>query len=491
MKFSLNFNLIFKIYGFILIIVAVAMLPSAITAHIYDEQRMIGAFLSSAFVIGICGICLVRLLKPKKNQLKLRDGYLIVGLGWVVTSLIACIPYLLSGYTDSFAAAFFEATAGFTTTGATVLNVDVMPRSIMLWKAICHWLGGMGILVFMVSLLPALGVGGQNIMKAEVPGIKVDKITSRTSDSAKVLYAMYIGLTVLEFVLLSFSEMTLFDNIVTTLGSISTGGLFAHSSGLAYFNSVYIELVIAVCTMLSAINYSLYPLLAKGQIRDVIRDSELKVYVGLIATATLLITAMLYFSGTYSTFGNSLRYGFFQVAAFSTTSGYALTNYDGWPSACLAILFILMLIGGCASSTAGSIKVVRVMIIFKTVSRTIYTKIHTRAVVPLKIKKQPVHPSIVSQVTTFTLTFLIALLLGTLILSLQGYDFMTNLSAALSMLSNTGISIGEVGASGNFGIYSPPLQIVLACMMILGRLEILTLLILLMPSFWNADKAID
>lgn len=491
MKFSLNFKLIFKIYSYIMIIVGVAMIPSVITAYIYNEPAMIGAFLSTSFLMIAIGCFLLRFLKPKSSQLKLRDGYLIVGIGWVVTSLIGCIPYLLSGYTDSFAAAFFESTAGFTTTGATVLNIDVMPKSILMWKAICHWLGGMGILVFMVSLLPALGVGGQNIMKAEVPGIKVDKITSRTSDSAKILYAMYIGLTLLEFILLLFTEISVFDNIVTSLGSISTGGLFAHSSGIAYFNSVYIEIVIAVCTLLSAVNYSLYPLIAKGEIREVLRNAELKVYIGIIGIATAIITASLYLSGTYSTIGNSLRYAFFQVTAFSTTSGYTLTDYGNWPSLCIAVLFILMFIGGCASSTAGSVKVVRIMVLFKMIARTFYTKIHPRAVVTLKLGKQPIHPSIISQITSFVLTFIIVLFLGTWILSLQGFDLITNLSTSLSMLSNTGIALGEVGASGNFGIYSPPLQIVLSIMMILGRLEILTLLILFMPSFWNADKAID
>ncbi len=491
MKLTLNIKLITKIYGFIGMFIGIAMLPSVITAFIYGESEAGKSFLLTCITVTLISLACTLFVNPKKQHLKTRDGFFIVGMGWIFVILIGCIPYLASGYTESFCSAFFESAAGFTTTGATVLSVDNTPKAFLMWKAVSHWLGGMGILVFTVSLLPALGAGGHKIFRAEVPALKMDKIVSKISDSAKILYLMYIGFTITEFVLLSFSGMSVFDNIICTLGCISTAGLASHSIGLSYFDNVYVEIIIAIFTVLASINFSLYTLAVRGNFREIRRDTELRTFLSLLMLSSLFISANLYFTGTYQSVGKSLRYGFFHATSFSSTTGYSLTDYSVWPPFCIAILFILMLIGGCAASTCGSLKVIRLIVMFKLVVRTIYRRIHPRAIVSVKVGGKTVSAEVASQITSFVLTFFIILLIGTLILSLQGFDFLTNVSAAASMMSNTGISFGEVGAGGDFSILAPPLQLVLSLLMILGRLEIFTVLVLLSPSFWNPDKAID
>ena len=487
----LNIKLIIKIYGFSGLFIGLAMLPSIITAFIYSETVIAKTFIVTCLAVIIVSLICILGVKPKKTHLKTRDGFFIVGFGWLLVIFIGCIPYLASGYTDSFCSAFFESTAGFTTTGATVLTADETPKAFLMWKAVSHWLGGMGIIVFTVSFLPTLGAGGHKIFKAEVPALKMDKIVSKISDSAKILYLMYIGFTILEFVLLSFSGMDIFDNIICSLGCVSTAGLVSHSIGLAYFDNLYIEFIIAVFTILASVNFSLYTLAVSGNFREIGKDTELRTFLSILAASAVMISAGLYFSETYDSIGKSVRYGFFHTVSFSSTTGYSLTDYSSWPYFCLGILFVLMLVGGCSSSTCGSVKVIRVIVMFKLVIRTIYRMVHPRAVVSVKVGGKTVSAEVASQITSFVLTFFVILLGGTLLLSLQGFDFLTNISAAAAMMSNTGISFGEVGASGNFSIFAPPLQLVLSLLMILGRLEIFTVLALLSPSFWNPDKAID
>ena len=490
-RLILNIRLIIRIYGFIVLLTGIAMLPAVAAAFIYGENTIGKAFLFTSIFAVLVSALTILFVKPHNHYLRTRDGFFIVGFGWILVCLVGCIPYLASGYTASFCSAFFESAAGFTTTGATVFNLENTPKAFLLWKAVSHWLGGMGILVFTVSLLPTFGAGSHKIFKAEIPSLKMDKIVSKISDSAKILYLMYIGFTILQFVLLSFSNMNTFDAIVCTLGCISTAGLSSHTAGLAFFNSIYVESVVAVFTILASINFSMYALVAKRNFKEIFCDIELRTFLSIIAVGTVLVSASLYFSGTIDSASQALRYAFFQVTSFSSTTGYTLADYSSWPSFCLILFFILMLIGGCAFSTSGSVKVIRVIVIFKLAIRSIYRRIHPRAVIAVKLGGKPVSAEVASQVTSFALAFLTVLLFGTLFSSLQGFDFITNLSAALSMLSNTGIAFGEVGPAGNFSMFAEPLQLVLALLMIIGRLEIFTLLVLMTPSFWRPDKAAD
>ncbi len=491
MKYTLNFRYIAKIYGYIILTVGISMLPAMITAYVYDEHSIGNGLAASSLIVITLGALLICFSHPHKTFLKIRDGYLIVGLTWIIVSLLGALPYILSGYTNSFASAFFESCSGFTTTGATVFIVEVTPKGLLMWKAISHWLGGMGILVFMVSLMSSLGASGQKLFKAEFSAINLDKFTSKISNSAKLLYFMYIIFTVAMFTLLLFSKMNIFDALITTMGCISTSGLFAHSSGIVYFDSIYIESLIIIFTILSSISYPIYPLIIKRKFREALAHREVFVYLTLLAAAALLVTASLFITGIYSSFGEALRYASFYTASFATTSGYSVVDYNSWPTFCLIIFLILMFVGGCSSSTAGSTKVVRSMVISKLIYQALYKRIHPHAVVGIRINEQYVPNQVISNVTSFMLSFLFILLSGAVLLSLQGLDFATNISASLAMLANTGIYLGDFGSLGYFGIFADPLKLVLAFLMIIGRLEVFSLLILFTPSFWHPDRALD
>lgn len=490
MHTTLNLRLTSKILATIVCIIAVAMLPAGLASLYFQEYATARALGMSAFLFFVLGMFVRTMAQPTKLSIQLREGSLIVGLSWILASLVGCIPYLLSGYTNSFSAAFFESAAGFTTTGGTAFDLGLMPRGLMLWKAICTWLGGMGILVFLVTLLPSLGISGQKIFRAESPGIKIDKISSRISDSAKILYLIYIGLTVIEFLLLALgSNMAPFDAAVNTLGSISTSGIFSHPQGLAYYDSVYVELVISVFTVLSSVSFVLYPLLLQGEFKRFFKNPELRVFAAIIATASVVVTCNLYLSHMYDSFPESLRYAFFQVTSFSSTSGYAITDYTSWPLFSKLILMLLMMIGGCSASTSGSIKIIRIIVMFKLIQRSIYKRMHPRAVLSLKLSGTPLQEDVIAQTASFIFAFFAMLAAGSMLLSLQIPDIEITFSTALAMLSNTGIAFGATDYSGYFGFYNAPLKMVLSTLMIFGRLEIFTVLMLFVPSFWNADRA--
>ena len=490
MKFTLNFKYIFRIYGYIILLIGLAMLPAFITSWAYNEPDISIGFLTSGLVATTIGALLIIVSQPQHHNLKARDVYMIVGLAWPIMAFFGALPYIVSGYTESFASALFESTAGFTTTTATAFIVEVTPKGLLMWKAICHWLGGLAILVFLVGFLSALGSGGNKIFSDEFPVLTSDKPISKFADSKRMFY-VYLFFTVTEFIFLSFSEMNLFDNLVTTMGCVSTSGLFAHSSGIAYFDSIYIEAVIIVYTILSAISYTLYPMIARGRFREVLRNSEVKTYLTILLVAIIIVAFNLFTTGTCETIGDSLRYAAFYSASFATTSGYNVVDYGSWPTMCLVTFVILMLIGGCTASTSGSIKVARIMVMVKLMTQTFYKRIHPHAVMDVQIGDTHVSSQVVACVTSFILSFFAIILGSSVVVSLQGFDLSTNLSVVIAMMTNTGIYLGDFGALGYFGIFSDGLQIFLAFLMIIGRLEIFSVLILFSPSFWHPSRTID
>ncbi|MCB6992317.1 TrkH family potassium uptake protein [bacterium 210820-DFI.6.37] len=486
---SLNYQLIIKILGVITLILGISMIPALACAWIYQEPDNFRALLISSAVTLLLGAAVAFFVRPAQSRFRAREGYLVVALCWIVASLLGALPYFLSDFTCSFIDGFFESTAGFTTTGCTAIGERIMPKSLMMWKAISHWLGGMGILVFVISILPALGINGQMIIRAEAPGPVLEKMTVRISDSAKILYLTYISLTALEFLLLWGSRsMTAFDALINTLGSISSGGLFAHPDGVAYYDSVYVEIVISVFTILAAVNFILYHYAVTRKWQYVLRDIELRAFVLIIAASVLLCTAALYLLGDYPSLGKALRDSFFQVVSVSTTSGYSSADYTLWPSICQAILFTLMFVGGCAASTSGSIKVIRILVLFKLVWRGVYKRIHPRSVVAVKLGGKAVPAPIVSAITVFILMYMGLFLFSCLVLSLQNLDLETTISTSAAMLSNTGIAFGKVGAMGNYAMFSDPLKLYLSLLMIIGRLELFTIVILFTKSFWGRDR---
>lgn len=484
----MNYRATVKIIGAIILITGIAMLVPWAHAVISHDALCSGAFLKCAPPTILVGAILSLRFKSTNAKFRTRDGYMVVALCWVVASFIGAFPYYFTTYPDSFIDAFFESTSGFTTTGCTALSAGVPADSMLLWKALSHWLGAMGILIFVLSILPALGINGQFIARAEAPGPVFEKMAVRLSDSTKILYITYIALSVAEFILLVISpKMDVFEAIITTMGSISTGGLLTHSAGISYYNSIYIEIVISVFCILASVNFMLYHYINRGQIKRAICDTELRIFLLLMAIGIFVCTmGLCVFTG--ADLGKALRDSFFQVVSMSTTTGYVRSPYVIWPVTCQMVLFALMLIGGCSASTSGSIKVVRFVVMFKLIVRGTYKRVHPRSVVPVKMNDQVLPSQVVSGICGFILAYLAIFLFSGLVVSIQGFDLETTLGTVLAMLSNTGAAFGLTASAGNFAAYSPLLKLYLCLLMYIGRLEIYTILMLFTRHFWNKTR---
>ena len=485
---NLNYKTIVRILGAILLLIGLSMIIPWIYAETTGDPSAAAAFRKCVPPTVITGGLLSFFIRGKRAKFRTREGYIVVAACWVLASVVGAFPYYLSDFTGNYVDALFESTSGFTTTGCTAVSEGVLSRSLLLWKAISHWLGGMGILVFVISILPALGINGQVIARAETPGPVLEKMTVRMSDSAKILYLTYFSFTLLEFLLLILSgRMPVFDAVINTMGSISTGGLLVHPTGIAYYDSVYVEIVISVFCILASVNFILYHYLVTGKFEYFFRDIELRAYLIIIAAAVLLCTIGLMLSNGDS-FGNALRDAFFQVVSMATTSGYTRAPYIIWPTMCQMVLIALMFIGGCAASTSGSIKVIRILVMLKLIWRGCIRRIHPRSVVAVKLGKNAVSAPVVSGITVFILTYLFIFLLSSFLLSLQGLDLETTMTATLAMLSNTGAAFGETASIGNFSLFHPCLKLYLSGLMIVGRLELFTIIILFTRNFWGRDR---
>ena len=482
-----NYRAIFRILGIIMIIIGAAEIIPLVYAEVTGDEAVAFAFRICALFTLALGLAMFFFISTGRSRFGAREGYLVVALCWICASIVGAFPYLLSGFFDNFIDAFFESSSGFTTTGCTAASHGVTNNALLLWKAISHWLGGMGILVFVISLLPALGINGQIIARAEMPGPVLEKTTVRMSDSAKALYLTYITFTVAEFVLLMISgKMSLYDGVITTLGSISTGGLLVHPQGIAYYGSVYIELVISFFCLLAAVNFVLYHYLLTGKFSYFLKDLELRAYVIIIAGSTVICTAgLMFYRG--DGFGSALRDSFFQVVSFATTAGYTRTPYLTWPTVCQLILLMIMFIGGCSASTAGSIKVIRILVMLKMIARGCIRRIHPRSVVAVKRGDSSISAPVVSGITVFLFTFAGLFLFSGFVLSFQGTDMETSFTSALCMLSNTGASFGFGASVGNFSFFHPVLKLYLSALMIIGRLELFTIIILFTRNFWSRN----
>ncbi len=484
---NINHKAIVRIYGIILLITGISMIFPWIYAFLISDTDTIAGFRIGCLSSILIGGAITVIFKSDKASFKLREAYIVVAMSWVIAILAGSMPYYFSDFTNSYIDALFESTSGFTTTGCSSTSLASMPNTLMLWKAISNWLGGMGIIVFAISLLPALGINGQFIARAEVPGPVLQKTSVRMSDSAKFLYITYFGFSLMEFILLSCSQkMPIFDAVINTLGSISTGGVTAHIDGIAHYDSIFVEVVISLFCLLSSLNYVLYHYAIQGKFSYLVKDMELRVYFAIIFFATAICTLFTYQIRGIG-FGASLRESIFQVISYATTAGYVRTPSMMWPTTCLLIFIILMFIGGCSSSTAGSIKVVRVMIMFKLILRGCIRRIHPRSVVAVKLGKNTISAPLVSGITAFILTYIVLLLISMFILSFQGLPFENNLATSLAMLSNTGAGFGNAASLGNFSIFHPALRVYLGILMVMGRLELFTVIIFFSRSFWGKN----
>ncbi len=486
----MNFNIkaLAKILSIIFLINGIALFIPVIFAIIYRDVNPL-AFAIPAIISLLFFAVIYFYSKNNTSILRIREAYLSVILCWIIWSIFGAIPYYVTGASETFVDAYFEAVSGYTTTGATLLTEWELPQSLMFWRALTHWLGGMGILIFIISVLPSFGVGSQRVAAAEAPGPGFNKTSAKMGDLARTLYLIYFLFTFIVFILFMIGPMGVYDSLINAMGCVSTSGLFLHPEGISYYNSWYVEVVASIFTILAATNFVLYIHLVQRNFNDIKRNIEIKVFILIILISGIIVSLSLYFTNTYSTLSESFRYGFFQSISFITTTGYTLEDYTTWPVSATAILFISLFIGGCAASTSGSVKVIRIIIVFKLIARGFYKRLHPRAVRSIKIGGKNITSSMASSISAFILLYFTTFILGSLVLSLQNLDMETTLSATASLMSSTGISFGEIGGTGNYSIFTSDfLRIFMTFLMIAGRLELYTVFLLFMPSFWNPDK---
>lgn len=484
-----NGKAIIKIIGYVLILLGLAMVPSVFVSLLYGEYKVAVTFVTIIFPIVGFGVILGTTMKVKKPRLKVREGFLIVATTWLLASILGALPFLLTGSIENVIDALFESTSAFTTTGASVIvSIESMPKGLVFWRSFSQWLGGMGILVFAVSLLPTLGISGQHMARAETPGPTLNKIAPRMADSAKILYLIYLGFTLVSTILLLLGGLNLYDAVIAAFGSVSAGGLSNYTVGITHFNSIYVEFVVSVFTILVCLNFTLYYMLIRGDWRDFFADREFQLFLLILGLAFVLVSADLWVNNRFDRGLDAIRYGFFQVTSFLTTTGHYSANFNLWPSFSKMILFLLMLIGASSASVGGGIKVIRVLVLFKLVQRGAFRRLHPRAVVPIKINNKVLPSENMAGIMSFLYLYIIVFVASVLILSFENLDLLSTMTATASMLNNVGTGFELVGPNGTFDHFSGFSKLYLCFLMLMGRLELFTIILLFTKSFWNPDR---
>ena len=473
--------MILNTVGLMLKVEAALLLLPAIAALIYGESCL-WSILISATISLAAGFALTLLSRPKSQVIYAREGFITVALAWVAVSAVGALPFWISREIPSYIDAFFETVSGFTTTGASILeNVEVMSRGLLFWRSFTHWVGGMGVLVFVMALVPSVTDRSIHIMRAEMPGPVVGKLMPRARDTASILYKIYVGMTLAQIILMWAGGMPLYESIVHAFGTAGTGGFGVKADSIAGY-SPYLQWVITVFMLLFGINFNLYYLLLIRRFRAAAQSSECWYYLGIVGVSIALITANIL--PMYENFQEALRLSAFQVASIVTTTGYATADFNLWPQFSKAILLLLMIVGACAGSTGGGLKVSRAVMLFKTVGREIRHLLHPRSVNSVRFEGKQVDGATLKGVSSYFALYIICILAICLILSLQPFDLETNLSATLACFNNIGPGLAAVGPASNYAAYSPLSKLVLSLAMLLGRLEIYPLLLTLIPTTW-------
>ena len=480
----MNKRLVLRLLGAILLIEALAMAPSLAISLLYGDGDAL-ALLSSMALLAALGFPAWRFARPREQNLRAREGFLVVALSWVLLSAFGALPFVISGLIPNYIDAFFEAVSGFTTTGATVLgNFEGLPRGVMFWRSFTHWIGGMGVLVLTLALLPQMTGRSSHLVRAESPGPSLSKIVPKMGDTAKILYLIYGVLTVIELTALIIAGMSPYDAAIHAMGTAGTGGFSNYGSSIGAFDSAVIDAIITFFMVLFGINFALFYRVLVGGWRDALRSEELRWYLALFAGSTLFVSLMIL--PQYGTFLNALRYGSFQVATIMSTTGYATADFNLWPQAVKALIVVLMFIGSCAGSTAGGIKVVRVGILCKLGRREVRRTFQPRKVQVVRFEGKGVEENRLTQVSVFFFVYVLLVLVGMFLVSLEGlYDLETNFTAVLTCISNVGPGLGHVGPVENFSGYGPFAKVVLSLLMLAGRLELFPILVLFHPSAWR------
>ena len=480
----MNYQMIGYVIGRILLTEAVLLVPPMLTAFLYGESVL--PFLLPAILLAAVGL-VIGLKRPRKTALYARDGFAVVALAWVLMSAFGALPFVLSGDIPNYIDAFFETVSGFTTTGASILTaVEPLSRGGLFWRSFTHWVGGMGVLVFVMAILPMTDGHGMHLMRAEVPGPSVGKLVSRMSDTAKILYSIYFIMTILLIVLLMAGGMPLFDACIHSFGTAGTGGFSSRNLSVGAYNSAYFDIIIGIFMLLFGVNFNLYYFLLVKRFRDVFRSEELRAYLFIVTASVLAIAANIVHM--YGSVGTSLRHAFFQVSSIITTTGYATADFNLWPTFSKGILVVLMFVGACAGSTGGGIKVARIVILTKASFADMRKMLHPNAVTTVRFEEKPLTDRSVRSVYQYIAVYLLVFVASFLLLSLEGFDLVSTFTALAACINNIGPGLEMVGPMGNFSAFSPAAKLLLSFDMLVGRLEIFPMLLLFAPSIWKRPR---
>lgn len=479
----MNIKLTLKTIGQVLLVESALMLiPLAVALLCGGGDAM--AILISLVITAAAGE-LLSLLRPRSDNLRAREGFAVVALGWILVSFFGCLPFRLHGCIPKLVDAYFETVSGFTTTGATILtDVEVLPKGLLFWRSFSHWVGGMGVLVLSLALLPKMGARSIHLMRAESPGPAVDKLVPRVGNNAKILYYLYISLTAAMLVCLLLTGMNLYDALIHTFGAAGTGGFSNYNASVGAFDSPAAEIITGVFMALFGVNFSIYYYILRRNWGAVKHNSELWTYLAMMLVSSVVIAVNILPMYGHNFF-TSLRYSFFQVSSIMTTTGYATADFDLWPQLSRTLLTALMLVGASAGSTGGGLKVVRMQLLVKSGIREIRHTVHPKSVNTIKMDGRTVSDSVLNGVQSFFFMYILVLIVSVLLISFDGYDLETNLTAVLSALSNIGPGFNLVGPTRNFSIFSDFSTFVLSMDMLIGRLEIFPMLMLAAPSAWR------
>ncbi len=483
----MNFKMIGRFVAQILLIESAFMIPALIISLYYHEVNALRGFILTILLLAALSLVLFLFCRGAKSAFYAREGFICVGLSWIALSFMGCLPFWLSGEIPSLIDALFETVSGFTTTGSSILpNVEAMPRGLLYWRSFTHWLGGMGVLVFLLALAPFSGDRESgftmHLLRAESPGPDVGKIAPRMKKTARMLYYIYIALTIINFIFLICGKMPVFDAVCTAFGTAGTGGFGIKADSMASY-SPYIQNVCTVFMLLFGINFSCYYLLLIGKLKNVFKDEELRTYLGIVAASIILIAINI--RGCYDSIWDTLRHSAFQVSSIITTTGFATTDFNLWPSFAKTVLLMLMILGACAGSTGGGFKLARGLLLFKSLRRNILQIVRPRRVASIRNNGNSVDERIVSNAGAYLVAYAVILMLSILVISIDNFSVETNVSAVISCFNNIGPGLDTVGPMGNYAGFSTLSKLVLIFDMLAGRLEIFPMLILFSGSVWK------
>ncbi len=476
---------ILLIVGIITLFLSLAMVFPLFVSLLFGDGDT-RAFLYAFMITSAVGVFLTLACRGSTAiEISHREGFVVVALSWMGAAFFSALPFIFSGSFPSFVDAVFEAVSGITTTGASVLtDVDHLPHGLLFWRSMIHWLGGMGIVVLSLAILPLLGIGGMQLYKAEASTVSADKFAPRIKEMARILFAVYLIISFTQVVFLSLAGMDLFDAFIHTFGTVATGGFSSRNTSVGYFQSALIEGIIIVFMFLGATNFSLHYRFFHEGYKVYLKNEEFRFYLLVMTVATILVTSNLIVSAYYGV-GESLRYAIFQVVSIMTTTGYSTTDFEKWPFFSQMVLLVVMFFGGSTGSTTGSIKCIRLLILIKLAYREIYRLVHPHAVTPIKLGGKVLSPDIINGVMGYTFLFMGIFALSTVSLTLVGIDLITAISSSIATLGNIGPGLGITGPASNYSTIPDPGKWILILNMLLGRLEIYTILILLLPAFWR------